>query len=81
MIVEFSKYNETVYTLPKSLKLTKKLEADLLEKIKTKKKEPFASIKIFMYVPILPKLMDVLKKEGIQIKGMIANNVKVGIEI
>lgn len=81
MIAEFSKYNETVYTLPKSLKLTKKLETDLLEKIKTKKKEPFSSIKIFIYAPVFPRLIEILRKENIQIKGIIADQIKIGIEI
>lgn len=81
MIVEFSKLSETTYILPQSLKFTKKLETDLLNKIKAKKKEPFASIIIFVYSPIFPKLVEILNKEQIKIKEIIGDKIKIGIRL
>lgn len=81
MIVEFSKFNETVYTLPKAVKMTNKLSKELIEKIEKKKKEPFAKVKLIILAPLLPDLIKLLKEKDISIKNIFADKIKIGIEI
>lgn len=81
MIVEFSKFNETVYTLPKVVKMTNKLSKELIEKIEKKKKEPFAKVKLIILAPLLPDLIKLLKEKDISIKNIFADKIKIGIEI
>lgn len=81
MIVEFSKFNETVYTLPKTVKMTNKLSKELIEKIEKKKKEPFAKVKLIILAPLLPDLIKLLKEKDISIKNIFADKIKIGIEI
>lgn len=81
MIVEFSKFNETVYTLPKEVKMTNKLSKELIEKIEKKKKEPFARVKLIILAPLLPDLIKLFKEKDISIKNIFADKIKIGIEI
>ena len=54
--------------LPKVVKFTEKTEKELLQKIKTKKSEPFAKIELVVLPVIVPDLLKFLKTNDIAIK-------------
>lgn len=81
MILEKSKGNNTIYSLPKAVKSSKKLMKELLEKIIQKKKEPFSNVVVFIFPTIFPDFIKELNKNNIKIKNILADRTKIGIEL
>lgn len=81
MIEKIIDLNTTLLILPKIVKLTEKTAADLLQKIKKKKSEPFGKIKLIVLPFIFQDLMKKLKDEGVKVESVQGDKTKILLEI
>ncbi len=81
MISETSKGNQTIFSLQPTKKLDASILKNLLSKIQSKQREPFAEIYIHLHPMFFTALLLAFKNKDIEIKNISSDNQNIFIKI
>jgi hypothetical protein len=81
MITEINKFGETKYIVAPGKNKNLKFIQELLNKIQTKQKEPFAKIAVITTAPYFPIILVGLKKFNIPIKNIATDKKSFVLEL